>query len=398
MQQPATPGRFILRVRGVMAVFTSDKLIGRNNMVFALKDTDGCGSHRGLARRGDACANDARTATSPSSKTILRYVAGCAIAFLWFPGVIAHAADLEPVEAGAEQSKPADARPTIFGIPIGGATFPERYVPPLTNPLFNESPFITSEVRLVYAYHSIPDDFPSISPGGGNIQVIAGQICLKLTDRLALIATKDGFAFANFDSPLLGDENGFVNIAGGAKYALYENKETGSIITTGLRIEIPLQNLSTAGVQFQGAGDGFINPFITAATTLRGLGILDGVQLQGSAGANIAFDQDAETSIAHFSAHANYELFKNFYPLLEVNAFVPIEDGNRSIGPLAGLDGFDLANFGSSDRGTSVSVGGGFRYRFSDNAIFGAGAEVDVTNNNDSITDWRVTADFSFNF
>lgn len=310
----------------------------------------------------------------------------------------ANAADIEPV---SEQPAAIDSRLTLFGIPIGGATFPDRYVPPLTNPLFNESPFITSEVRLVYAYHSIPDRFPSIAPGGGNIQVVAAQARLKITDRLALIATKDGYAFANFDSPALENEDGLISLAAGAKYALYDNKETGSIITTGLRIEIPLQELATAGgaVEFLGAGNGFINPFITAATTLKGFGFLDGVQLQGSAGANIAFDQDAETSIAHFSAHANFELFKNFYPLVEVNAFVPIIDGERfPTGPLSQLDGFDLANFGGSNRETTVSVGGGFRYRFSDNVIMGAGAETDITNNVGSITDWRVTADLSFNF
>lgn len=297
----------------------------------------------------------------------------------------------------------ADNRPRIFGIPIGGAKFPERYVPPLTNPLFNESPFIVSEAHFVYLYNAIPDSFPdpALGGGGGNIQAIAGAGRFKLTDRLALIATKDGYAFANFDSPLLPDESGFLNIAGGLKYAFYDNKQTGSILTGGLRVEIVAQELSTLGdvVEFQGAGAGFINPFVTGATTLHGLGLFDNVQLQGSVGANIAFDQDAETSFLHFSLHANYELFDNFYPLVEVNGFVPFAHGNRfTTTPLSGLDGVDLANFGSSDRDTTITVGGGFRYRLSDNAIMGIGAETAVTDTRNSILDWRITADLALNF
>lgn len=296
-----------------------------------------------------------------------------------------------------------DNRPRLFGIPIGGAKFPERYVPPLTNPLFNESPFIVSEARFVYLYNAIPDGFPdpALGVGGGNIQAIAGAGRFKLTDRLALIATKDGYAFANFDSPLLADESGFVNIAGGLKYAFYDNKQTGSILTGGLRVEIVTQELSTLGdvVEFQGAGAGFINPFVTGATTLHGLGFLDDIQIQGSLGANIAFDQDAETSFVHFSLHANYELFDNFYPLIEVNGFVPFAHGNRfNTAPLSGLNGVDLANFGSSDRDTTITVGGGFRYRFSDNAIMGLGAERAVTDTRNSILDWRITADLALNF
>lgn len=325
--------------------------------------------------------------------------AALASLFLGFGTLAGNAADLED-STPAPEAASVDKRPTIFGIPIGGAKFPERYVPPLTNPLFNETPFITSEVRLIYLYNDIPDTFPTIAPGGGNIQAAAAQVRLKLTDRLGLIATKDGYVFGNFNSPALEDEDGFVSIGGGLKYALYHNKETGSIVTIGGRLEFPIDTLSTAAgaVEFQGAGDGSINPFITAATTLHGFGILDGVQLQASAGANIAFDQDAETSIAHFSLHANYELFDNFYPLVEFNAFIPIERGNRLGGALAELDGVDLANFGSTSQDTTVTLGGGFRYRFTDNVIFGAGAHAAVTENDDSILNWRFTADLAFNF
>ena len=146
----------------------------------------------------------------------------------------------------SESEKSTDDRVRFLGIPIGGGSFPERYVPPITNPLFNESPYIVSEGRFIYLYNSIPDTFPdpALGVGGGNIQVGAGAARLRLTDRLAFIATKDGYAFANFDSPLLENEDGFANIAGGLKYALWENKETKSIFTAGVKVEVEIQELS----------------------------------------------------------------------------------------------------------------------------------------------------------
>lgn len=307
----------------------------------------------------------------------------------------------------SESEKETDNRARFLGIPIGGASFPDRYVPPITNPLFNESPYIVSEGRFVYLYNSIPDSFPdpALGIGGGNIQAAAGATRLRLTDRLAFIATKDGYAVTSFDSPLLDDDDGFVNIAGGLKYALWEDKATKSIFTVGLKAELSIQELATLGgaIDFQGAGGlgfSFLNPFVSAATVLTdAAGPLEGVQLQGSFGLNLALHPDLETSIAHFSLHANYELFDNFFPVIELNGFVPISRGERfTADPLNQLDGVDLANFGSSDRGTTITAGGGFRYNISENAQFGLGGEVALTDTTNSILDWRITADFGFNF
>ena len=32
----------------------------------------------------------------------------------------------------------------------------KRYVPPVSNPLLNETPYITTEARLIYLHHSFP--------------------------------------------------------------------------------------------------------------------------------------------------------------------------------------------------------------------------------------------------
>src|SRR3546814_3477004 len=91
----------------------------------------------------------------------------------------------------------------------------------------------------------------------------------------------------------------------------------------GLRYEIPINDLETGGIELQGDGDGFLNPFVTGATTFGDLG------LQASLGANIALDGDADTSILHYSLHADYEVLPGLFPLIEMNGFTPIDHANR---------------------------------------------------------------------
>ena len=258
-----------------------------------------------------------------------------------------------------------------------------RYVPPLTNPVFNETPYITTEARAIYLYNRLPEDFVT---NGGHVNLAALQLRIALTERLGFIATEDGYADAHFDE-VLDDENGFANIAFGFKYAILSNPESESLLTAGLRYEIPINDLETGGIELQGDGDGFLNPFITGATAFGDLG------LQASLGANIALDGDADTSILHYSLHADYEVLPGFFPILELNGFTPIDHGKRLTGAVGKLDGVDLLNFGSDDRDTTIAVGGGFRYRFTDNVQIGVGAETPITDNDDSILDYRLYAD-----
>ncbi len=258
-----------------------------------------------------------------------------------------------------------------------------RYVAPLTNPIFNETPHITTEARAFYFYHALPNDFVT---GGGDVNLAALQLRVAITDRLGFIATKDGYADFNFDE-VLPDESGFANVALGFKYALISRPEDETILTAGLRYEIPINDLETGGIELQGDGDGFLNPFLTGATVLGDFG------LQASIGANLALDTDEDTSILHYSLHGDYELFEGFFPLLELNGFTAIDNGRRLTGALGDLDGVDVLNFGSEDRDTTITVGGGFRYRFDDNVQLGLGAETPITDKDDTIFDYRVYVD-----
>ena len=319
------------------------------------------------------------------------------IVFIAQVGVL-QAADVAEPAIIPEEAAVAKEGVSILGFNIGRGGRPDRYVPNISNPLFNETPFITSEIRPIFIYHDIPESFPNVPgiEGGGNIIIGALQARLALSERLGFIATSDGYADANFDG--LPDESGFVNVAVGLKYSVFQDLDKNAAVSAGLRYQIPVQELSTAGIEFQAAGAGFINPFITAATDLSDFG-LDKAHVQASAGLNIAFDQDAETSLFHFSLGTNYELFDNFFPTFEVNGFVPIIDGERFTGPVLGeLNGADLANFGSDSRDPSITLAGGARYRFTDNAIGGLAIEGQVTDRTSGLFNWRLTADLVLHF
>ncbi len=182
----------------------------------------------------------------------------------------------------------------------------KRYVPPLANPLFNETPYITTEIRPLYLYTELPDDFLTT---GGNIHIAAAEIRVALTERLGIIATSDGFADANFEA-VLPDDNGFVNLSLGFKYAVHSSPQDQSIVSIGVEYEAPTGTVETGGISLEGDGDGFVDIFVTGAKAYEKLG------LQGSVGVNLAVDDDHNTSMVHYSLHADYEIMPNFFPMI----------------------------------------------------------------------------------
>ena len=259
-----------------------------------------------------------------------------------------------------------------------------RYVPPLANPLFNETPYITTEARPLLIYNEIPGSFLT---GGGEIVVGAVEVRVALTERLGFIASKDGYAFLDFDA-VLPDEDGFVNISLGFKYAVHSDPADDSILTIGVEYEPPSGNIETAGIDLQGRGDGQIDFFVTGAKAWEKIG------LQGSAGVNLAIDGDHDSSMVHYSLHGDYEVAPGLFPLIELNGFTTIDDGTRTA---VDFEGIDLVNFGSTDSGTVVLGSIGARWRLNEHIIFGAGYEMPLTGRED-ITDWRVNFDMVLSY
>ena len=268
-----------------------------------------------------------------------------------------------------------------------------RYVPSVTNPLFNETPFITTEVKPFYMYHHIPDDFVT---EGGSVNVVALQARLAITERLGFIATTDGYTDINFDSTL-EDDSGFNDLAAGLKYAVISDPAAGHIATVGVRYTAPIGTLESSGIEFNGVGDGYVDVFVTGAK------LFEKAQLQGSVGTQIALS-NKNVGFLHASLHADYEILPGFFPLIESNLTIPIQDGNRLQG--VNLTGVDIVDLGSDDPEKTLTLAFGARYRLSDNALIGAAFEKNVLENNITGTSgteanafgWRVTTDLTIHF
>jgi hypothetical protein len=267
----------------------------------------------------------------------------------------------------------------------------ERYVPPLANPILNETPYITTELRPIFIHNSIPDKFVT---GGGHINLYAVELRVALTERLGFIATKDGYADLNFDA-VLPDTHGYLNISAGLKYALISDHKKQTFVSVGFEYEPPTGNISTGGIDLQGdgaqsdGGDGLIDLFITGAKTYGQFG------LQGSTGFDIALDGDHDSSFWHWSGSLNYELFKNFFPMIEINGITTLSDGTRT--GVESFEGNDIVNFGSTSSGTVVTLAGGARYKFNNHFQMGAGYEHGISGQKD-LVDWRTNVDLVISF
>jgi hypothetical protein len=278
-----------------------------------------------------------------------------------------------------------------------------KYVPAISNPLFNETPYITTEVRPIYIYQKMPSNRAGLF--GGDINLVAAEIRLALTDNLGIIATKDGYAWIDFDNTtntVTNDPEGLANLALGLKYAFHNDVENGSIVTAGLKYEPPSGTISinTAlahpldNVDLQESGDGFINVFLSAAKRYERWGF------QGSVGVNAAIDNDHDSSMIHYTLHADYELVDGLYPMVSLNGFTIYDEANRpgmTTAAVAGFDGVDLVNVGCSiDCGTVLTAAGGIRFQPTDHVQFGMGIEKSIARQD--LLDWRSYLDVVIHF
>ncbi len=262
-----------------------------------------------------------------------------------------------------------------------GQDWTAQAIAPVTNPIFFESPLAQSEVRPIFLHHRLDSGFV----GGGTVDVYAVQLRYAVNDRLAIIATKDGYI--DTDTPAIGNRDGWADLAAGVKYAIYKDDEAQAVITPGFTISLPTGNRDV----FQGDGSGVINAFVSAA---KGW---DNLHLTANVGAQVPFDNDEDTSNLHYSVMLDYYTCRWFIPFVAFNAFTTLSDGN---GLGINSEGFDLINFGSSAASgtTQGAIGFGFRSRLVENLDLGFAYEVGVIDDGDDIFKDRVTVDVIWRF
>lgn len=266
----------------------------------------------------------------------------------------------------------------------------EGFVPPMMHPYLFEDPFITTGINAVGIWHEFPKD--SILDGG-HLWDAALQARVAITDRVALIATKDGWVDFEPGLELLGNRRGFADLGLGIKVAAIDLPEVPFILTPALRFEI------TQGSQdvLQGNGDGQIIPSIAAAWGRGDFHVI------GDVGMDIALDPDANSTFLFYHLHLDYAVHRFLVPFVEIGGFTYVDGGDGStevrlrdgsevpLGLAQALlgedpeEGYDYANLGSRSMAGHTVVAGsiGVRVPIHQHVILGAAWEMPLSPSSD---------------
>jgi hypothetical protein len=249
------------------------------------------------------------------------------------------------------------------------------FISPMTNPVFFEDPRNLTEARLIYVHHSLPDTL-----GNGDLNIVALQLRAKITERLSVIANKDGYIFASGDAPL---DDGWADVGAGVKYLLFADPETQQLVSTGVTFEIP--GGSTRALQ--GNGDGEFNLFLTGGTQLG-----DSFHWVSCAGLRLPSDTKDESQVFYWSNHWDKMLrWNGWYAFTELNWYHYLSGGD---GGVPGIGGMDFFNFGSTGvAGDDVLTWAfGLKYKPTTLSELGIAYEIPVTDNRDVLEN-RLTFD-----
>jgi hypothetical protein len=277
------------------------------------------------------------------------------------------------------------------------------FIAPISAPYLFEEPFITTGISAYYMYHEFPND--SVFDGG-HLNAVAVQARVAITDRLAFIATKDGYVWNDPKLDLVDNEQGFMNIAAGFKYALVDMREDNFIVTPALRVEIPIGSRDV----YSGHGDGIFIPSVSSAWGIGDFHVI------GSLGGQVPFDMGDNSTMLFYNLHLDYALWKHFVPLVELNGYHWTEGGNGTLpvqtdigtlrlstvqsalgtGPFEGVDVLNLGSPGVAGNDI-VTFAAGARIPITKNLSLGAVYEFPLTHRED-IFDQRVTANLLLEF
>ncbi len=257
---------------------------------------------------------------------------------------------------------------------LTGMSGHEDFVMPIGMFIYFEDPFITTDVRLIYAYHRIPDN--SVLRGG-QVQAVAAQIRVALTDKLALIAIKDGYSWV--DSRITAAGDGWNDIGIGLKYNLVADTEEQYFLSTGVRWE--WNNGSTDA--WQGGGSHEISPFISMA---KGW---DKWHFLGTLNGRIPTNRTNANASVIWNLHLDYELTETFRPVIEVHGIHWLTNADRL--PFS-PDYLDVGSLGASKAaGTDFfSAGVGFRWQAYDNVSVGMTYEFPLESASQNLQDYRI--------
>ena len=248
----------------------------------------------------------------------------------------------------------------------------------MTNPVFFEDPRTLTEARIFFLHHKVPGSALS-----GDIQLLAMQLRAAITDRLSVVAAKDGYAWSS--NPLIRD--GWADVAIGLKYNLFKDVCRQQLLSAGVSYELPIGSTRTR----QGTGDGEFHVYLTGGAQLCPCG-----HWISGFGFRLPTNSFEESQSWYWSNHFDYQVSRCWYAVAECNWFHWTESGGNGI---PGVEGGDLFNFGSTGvAGNDIVTGAfGFKFKPSGHQEFGVAWEVPLTERRDVLEN-RLTFDFIFRY
>lgn len=258
----------------------------------------------------------------------------------------------------------------------------EDFVMPVGFPIYFEDPFITTDVRLLYIYHKIPHR--SVLRGG-QVHVAAAQIRVALTERLAFIATKDGYSWV--DSHITPSGSGWNDFAIGLKYAVHSDPDEHFLVSAGLHWE--WINGSTRA--WQGRDSHELAPFVAMAKGWEDWHFL------GTITGRIPTDRGDANASLMWNLHLDYALTDTFRPLIEVTGIHWLTNADPL--PLS-EDYLDVGSLGASKAaGTDFFAAGvGFRWQAMDNLSVGFSFEYPLESPASHLMHYRFTCNVVLSF
>ncbi len=294
----------------------------------------------------------------------------------------------------------ATAGDFLKSLPQNGPEGFESARRPITNPTLFDLAIPTTNIHPIYVHHNLPDSINTkggtTTNLGGDLDVYALQFEVAMSDRLSIVATKDGYIRID-DNTLngAGYDSGFANLGGGLKYAFHLDPEAGTALSATATLELPTGDDDV----FQGEGDGAMN------LILNGLKLHDKWQFAGSVGTQIPFSNDQSTNL-FVSTHASYEVHKWFIPLVELSWFHVVNAGDSGnlfpgVSDQITFEGSDFFNTGANNAESNrdlVTAAVGFRSRLTETMTAGAAYEVPLTSDEKSLWEDRLTLDVIWTF
>lgn len=225
----------------------------------------------------------------------------------------------------------------------GSAPQVNQFVHPISAPYYHEDSFVTTDLRAWYAYHTFS---PNSVLAGGEVQVLAAQVRLALTDDLQFVAYKDGWDHLH-SGLIQGD--GWNDIAAGLKLEFYRDWSKQTFLSAGVGYQFPFGESSVLqnkeDIRLWLAGDKGIGALHLGGTF--NYFFADGAKGVGGA---------SDTISAHL--HADYYVCSWFSPVVELNYYHTLK--NRGPLPIQGADFTDLGD-GKADDIWTLAIGGEIR-------------------------------------